>query len=206
MMTNRKKWLIAGIALAIPGTLAFLALLVAFRFYRIPTESMEDTLLKGDHVAVLSFATPTANRGDLITFRYPPDPTKIFMKRVVAVSGDHLRIVDKKVYVNGIVAEEPFAVFKRRGPSEGGFPPDVIDLDLVDQRGIEMLRNNVVNGEVVVPADRYFVLGDNRDNSLDSRHWGFVPTNSVMGRPLIVYWSASEDTGIRWNRIFHSIH
>jgi len=201
MTSSSKKWLIIGIAAAIPGLL----LLQSLRFYRIPNESMEDTLLVGDHIAVFSLGLSKRNRGDLVTFPAPIVPTQLFIKRIIAISGDHLRIDDKQVYVNGVVVEEPYAVYKwDRSPDERNFPTVMTDPSFPG--GIEMLKNNVVNGEVVVPPNSYFVLGDNRDNTTDSRYWGFIPAESVIGFPLFIYWSSEEDAGIRWNRIFKTIH
>jgi signal peptidase I len=200
-MTSRSKWLIVGIAAALPVILFF----VLVRFYRIPAESMENTIMKGDYIGVLSVGFSKPTRGDIIVFPYPPNPAEIFVKRVVGISGDHIRIVEKKLYVNGTAVEEAYAVYKRRpNDPQPDFPREIPDFD---PRGTQILKSSIVNGEVVVPPNSYFVLGDNRDNSLDSRHWGFVPTDSVRGRPLFIYWSAGEDdAGIRWNRIFSGVH
>lgn len=173
----------------------------------IPTGSMEDTLLIGDHLLVdkLAYApsgpvskyilpyTPI-KRGDIIVFRYPVDIRQTFVKRCMGVPGDHIRIVNKQVYLNGEKLDEPYKVHKSDfiDAYRDNFPsePNV----MVDRGAIEMLTKNVVNGEVVVPPNSYFAMGDNRDNSLDSRYWGFVPRENIIGKPLIIYWSYDAPT------------
>jgi signal peptidase I len=168
----------------------------------IPTGSMEDTLLIGDHLLVdkLAYAPPgpvskhllpytEPKRGDIIVFRYPVDISQTFVKRCMGVPGDRIRLINKEVYLNGVKLNEPYAVHKMDylDSYRDNFPnePNVS----VDRRAIDMLENHVVNGEVVVPPNSYFAMGDNRDSSLDSRYWGFVPRENIIGKPLIVYWS-----------------
>ena len=170
--------------------------------YVIPTGSMEDTLLIGDHLLVdkLAYAPSgpiskyllpysDVHRGDIIVFRYPVDIRQTFVKRVIGEPGDRIRIVNKQVYRNGAPANEPYKFHKTDyiAPYRDNFPsdPDV----MVDRGAIDMLQNHVINGEVVVPPNSYFAMGDNRDNSLDSRYWGFVPRENIIGKPLIIYWS-----------------
>jgi signal peptidase I len=168
---------------------------------------MEDTLLIGDHLLVdkLAFApsgpvskyllpyTPV-KRGDIIVFRYPVDIRQTFVKRCMGVPGDHIRLVNKQVYLNGVRLDEPYKVHKSDfiDSYRDNFPsePNV----MVDRGAIEMLTKDVVNGEVVVPPNFYFAMGDNRDNSLDSRYWGFVPRENIIGKPLIIYWSYDAPT------------
>jgi signal peptidase I len=174
----------------------------------IPTGSMEDTLLIGDHLLVdkLAYAPKGSvskyilpyedpKDGDIIVFRYPVDITQTFVKRVVGVAGDHLKIIDQQVYRNGKKLVEPYVVHKNPYPDSfrDNFPNSEANFSLMD-RGREMLASNVVNGEVVVPADSFFAMGDNRDNSLDSRYWGFVPRGNIIGKPLIIYWSYNATT------------
>jgi signal peptidase I len=174
----------------------------------IPTGSMEDTLLIGDHLLVdkLAYAPggsfskyilPYENPkdGDIIVFRYPVDITQTFVKRVVGVPGDHIKIIDQQVYRNGKKLTEPYVVHKNPYPDSfrDNFPNSEPNLMLLD-RARDMLANNVVNGEVVVPAESFFAMGDNRDNSLDSRYWGFVPRGNIIGKPLIIYWSYNAST------------
>src|SRR3984885_7441072 len=174
----------------------------------IPTGSMEDTLLIGDHLLVdkLAYAPEGSvskyilpyeqpKDGDIIVFRYPVDITQTFVKRVMGSPGDHLKIIDQQVYRNGKKLDEPYVVHKNPYPDSfrDNFPNSEPNLMLMD-RAREMLASNVVNGEVVVPPDSYFAMGDNRDNSLDSRYWGFVPRDNIIGKPLIIYWSYRAST------------
>ncbi len=201
---------------------AILALFIrtfVFQAFKIPTGSMEPNLLVGDHIIVNKFVygptgsgdggllVPTAdiNRGDVIVFRAPQEPDKDFIKRVVAVGGDKVEMRNGIVYVNDEPVDEPYAHYtnKRR---RGRFAP------------------------LWVPEDNYYCLGDNRDNSRDSRYWGTVPRELVKGRAILVYWSFEAPTrtffvsGLterlarlgqavpdfftqtRWNRTFHIIH
>jgi signal peptidase I len=173
----------------------------------IPTGSMEDTLLIGDHLLVdkLAYAPAGAaasrllpynqvQRGDIIVFRYPVDIRQTFVKRVIGVPGDRIHLVDKQVYRNGVKLAEPYKFHKTDyiDPYRDNFPSDA-GAQVLD-RGMEMLAHNVMNGEVVVPAGFYFAMGDNRDSSLDSRYWGFVPRENIIGKPLIIYWSYDAST------------
>jgi signal peptidase I len=173
----------------------------------IPTGSMEDTLLIGDHLLVDKLAYAPAGpvskyilpytevkRGDIIVFRYPVDIKQTFVKRCMGVPGDRIKLVNKQVYLNGVPLQEPYKVHKTdyidsyrdNFPGEPNVP--------VDRFAIDMLQNHVVNGEVVVPPNSYFAMGDNRDSSLDSRYWGFVPRENIIGKPLIIYWSYDAST------------
>jgi len=181
--------------------LVFLTTMLVQAFV-IPSGSMEDTLLIGDHLLVdklaygpsgivsrhiLPFHEP--NDGDIIVFRYPVDIRQSFVKRVIGVPGDHIRIVNKQVFRNGIRLNEPY-VYHKSDIVEGyrdNFPSEP-DTHL-EAPAMTMLQNNVVNGDVVVPPGHYFAMGDNRDLSSDSRYWGFVPRENIIGKPLIIYWS-----------------
>ena len=175
--------------------------------YVIPTGSMEDTLLIGDHLLVdkLAFAPAgpvskyllpytDVKRGDIIVFRYPVDISQTFVKRCIGVPGDRIRVINKQVYLNGVRLDEPYTYHKSDyiDSYRDNFPgePNVS----VDRRASDMLLNHVVNGEVVVPPNSYFAMGDNRDSSLDSRYWGFVPRENIIGKPLIIYWSYDAPT------------
>lgn len=168
----------------------------------IPTGSMEDSLLIGDHLLVdkLSYAPvgslakyllpyQQVKRGDIVVFRYPIDLSQTFVKRVVGLPGDRIRVVDKQLFINGEAVDEPYVIHKTSyvDAYRDNFPspPNT----QVYRPAVEMLEKHVVNGEVVLPPDQYFVMGDNRDLSLDSRYWGFVPRENIVGKPLIVYWS-----------------
>jgi signal peptidase I len=207
----------------------------------IPTGSMEDTLLIGDHLLVdkLAYAPPgpvskyilpyePVKRGDIIVFRYPIDIHQTFVKRCMGVPGDRIKLVNKQVYLNGKKLDEPYVYHKTEyiESYRDNFPsePNVHVYDPAQ----EMLEHHVVNGEVVVPPDSYFAMGDNRDSSLDSRYWGFVPRENIIGKPLIIYWSYDAPTealsnptiGVdhlvdllehfftktRWSRTFRLVH
>ena len=173
----------------------------------IPTGSMEDTLLVGDHLLVdkLTYAPAgpvskyilpyrDVKRGDIIVFRYPVDIRQTFVKRVVGVPGDRIRLDNKQLYRNGVKIDESFKFHKSDmiDPYRDVFPgqPDFHAME----RGRDMLEKHVLNGELVVPPNSYFAMGDNRDNSLDSRYWGFVPRENIIGKPLIIYWSYNTTT------------
>ncbi len=175
--------------------------------YVIPTGSMEDTLLIGDHLLVdkLAYAPsgPVSKyllpyteikRGDIIVFRYPMKISDTYVKRAIGVPGDRIRIINKELYLNGVKMREPYTYHKTDYISDyrDNFP-GAPDLN-VEQGAYDMLTNHVVNGEVVVPPNHYFAMGDNRDNSSDSRFWGFVPRENIIGKPLIVYWSYAAPT------------
>jgi signal peptidase I len=174
--------------------------------FTIPSGSMEPTLLIGDYLLVnrMSYVmkvpftdTVIANlgapkHGDTIVFRYPEDHSKDFIKRVIGKEGDTVEIRDKVVYVNGLKANDATAWFA--------------DHDVIPGSSSE--RDNF--GPIIVPKDSYFVMGDNRDNSLDSRFWGFVKRKELVGRAFILYFSwdgRSEDLfhRVRWERIAHLI-
>jgi len=173
----------------------------------IPTGSMEDTLLIGDHLLVdkLAYAPPgpvskyllpyqEVKRGDIIVFRYPVDIRQTFVKRVMGLPGDRLRLLNKQLYLNGRKLEEPYVYHKTSyiDSYRDNFPgePNVH----VSEAAQEMLGKHVKNGELVVPPNSYFAMGDNRDSSLDSRYWGFVPRENIIGKPLIIYWSYDAPT------------
>lgn len=174
----------------------------------IPTGSMEDTLLIGDHLLVdkLAYAPPgpvsrfilpyeAVKHGDIIVFRYPVDITQTFVKRAIGVPGDHIKIVNQQIFRNGVKLNEPYVYHKNPYPDtyRDNFPGSEPNSALYDSAK-DMLQNHVTNGEIVVPPDSYFAMGDNRDNSLDSRYWGFVPRENIIGKPLIIYWSYNAST------------
>jgi signal peptidase I len=207
----------------------------------IPTGSMEDTLLIGDHLLVdkLSYGPSgpvskhvlpycDVKRGDIIVFRYPVDIQQTFVKRCIGVPGDRIRLLNKQLVLNGKAVFEPYVYHKTEyiDSYRDNFPgePNVH----VAEAAQDMLLNHVQNGEVVVPPDCYFAMGDNRDSSLDSRYWGFVPRGNIIGKPLIIYWSYDAPTDAlsnpaltwdhildlaehfptktRWSRTFRLIH
>jgi signal peptidase I len=177
----------------------------------IPTGSMQDTLLVGDHLLVdkLSYAPTGAigkhllpyrepKHGDIIVFRYPPDITQTLVKRLIGLPGDRLRIANGAVYRNGIRLNEAYAYHKYAyDPTMDNFPTHCcrpVKEELAREAQRKMLDQNVIDGEVVVPSKMYFAMGDNRDNSSDSRFWGFVPRQNIMGKPFLIYWSYRAST------------
>jgi signal peptidase I len=223
-------------------TVVVFAFLLLVQPMVIPTGSMEDTLLIGDHLLVdkLAYAPPgpislhllpyeAVKRGDIIVFRYPIDIKQTFVKRVIGIPGDRIRVVNKQVYLNGKPLTEPYKVNKTSyfDSYRDNFPgePNV----RLPEPALNMLEHNVRNGDLVVPPACYFAMGDNRDNSLDSRYWGFVPRANIIGKPLLVWWSYDAPTEqladpnlisidhlvdmskhffskTRWNRTFRFIH
>ena len=175
--------------------------------YVIPTGSMEDSLLIGDHLLVDKLAYARGGeisqhllpyreirRGDVIVFRYPIDIRQTFVKRAIGIPGDRIRLEDKQLILNGHRVDEPYAYHKTDyldsyrdnfpGEPDAQAPPQALD----------MLQNHVQRGEVMVPPDSYFAMGDNRDSSLDSRYWGFVPRDNIIGKPILIYWSFDAPT------------
>jgi signal peptidase I len=199
--------------------------------FKIPTGSMENNLLIGDHLLVNKFIFgPTESRpeqkllpvhpirrGDVIVFKYPEEPERDFIKRVIGLPGETLEVRDKKVYINGKPLDEPYAHYLQP-PSSPSELHEVTSFDVRERYG-----------PVTVTSDHYFVMGDNRDNSQDSRYWGFLPRSYIKGKALMVYWSYEaerddyQDDGIgasvkgllsvvvhfftrtRWERLFHQI-
>ena len=195
--------------------LVFLALALAgFFCYRPlvnPTGSMEDTILVGDQMLVNTVARHV-QRGDLVVFEYPVDRKNIFVKRVVAMPGDRVHLDHKKLYVNGAAVDEPYARNKTTIVDyfRDNFPraPNVRIYAPAEQ----MLKDNFREGDIVVPAGKYFVLGDNRDYSLDSRYWGFVSQSEIIGKPALIYASFDTQGGkpatiltTRWNRLLRRL-
>ena len=188
----------------------------------IPTSSMHNTLLTGDHLIVdkLAYApegdisrhflpyTPV-KRGDIIVFKHPTLLKEDYVKRVIGVPGDRVKLVNKQVYVNGKLLEEPYVVHLNNSDSyrdnfpagEPGYVPD----PQMAERMLRMLHENVVNGELVVPPGSYFAMGDNRDNSLDSRSWGLVPRDNIEGKPFVCFWSYDAPTDDLKDYNFHHI-
>ncbi len=172
--------------------------------FRIPSGSMEPTLKVGDFLLVdkqsygpggeldrLLLPPTWVRRGDLVVFHYPVIPTLHLVKRVVGLPGDRIRMRGGRVLVNGQVLEEPYAFYSPSRPN--GFRddfPSLLEADPnVDLRWWIRLRGSMKDGEVTVPPNEYFVLGDNRNDSEDSRYWGFVPRSAMVGRPLLVYFT-----------------
>jgi len=208
---------------------------------RIPSASMEPTLLVGDSLLVdkQAFSAPgilnplphtAIARGDIIVFHFPVDTNRRLIKRVVALPGDRIRLHANRLYINNVLADDPYAVYQPAMPDR--FRDDFPSLERTNPSinahwWIQMRRLLAANGgQLVVPPGHYFVLGDNRNDSEDSRYWGFVPQANIVGRPLLIYFSlrqpqlqdptlsAPPAQGIlttlahlsRWDRIGHIIH
>jgi signal peptidase I len=219
-------------SIAIAVILALFIRTFVVQAFKIPTGSMENNLLIGDHLIVNKFVfgpdgswlgrtllpMRSLHRGDVVVFKYPEDPERDFIKRVIGLPGETLEVKDKRVYINGKRMDEPY-VHYLEPPSAASEYHEVTSYDLRERYG-----------PVKIPADKYFVMGDNRDNSQDSRYWGFLPREYVKGRALMIYWSYESETedyqqtGLgstlkdlasvvvhfftrtRWSRMFHLIH
>jgi len=192
------------------GTVVIAVFVITFivQAFQIPSPSMENTLLVGDYLLVNKLCYGggglgdsvmpyrRVRRGDIVVFHYPVDPAQHFVKRVIGVPGDRLRMVNKQVFVNGTALKEPYAHFSR--PADDLFRDNFPRLDVLSGPTPEwwvLLRKLVEEGQLIVPEGHYFVMGDNRDNSYDSRYWGFVPQTNIIGRPLLIYWSVRAAEG-----------
>jgi signal peptidase I len=199
---------VIGSLQSLMGTVVIAIFVITFivQAFQIPSESMESTLLVGDYLLVNKLCYGGQGwgdhvlpyqkiaRGDIIVFHYPVDPQQHFVKRVIGVPGDRLRMERKRVLINGKPLEEPYVRFLE--PPNSLFRDNFPRLDLAAPRlsgdwWLEM-RKLVVDGQLIVPEGHYFVMGDNRDDSEDSRYWGFVPRENIIGRPLVIYWSVRD--------------
>ena len=212
----------------------------------IPSGSMENTLLVGDHLVVdrITLAPPAKwmpliyyrepKRGDVVVFLKPGNPDMFLVKRLIGVPGDHLHLAGGTVFINGVAQSQPHAqptTSDNYRPYLDDFPsvPMTADFGATESWSVAMPQY-VHDGDLVVPPGNYFMMGDNRHDSLDSRYWGFVPRANIVGRPLFNYWSFKtpeneyEETGLgnrlawmahvvlhffpdtRWSRTFHVIH
>lgn len=196
----------------------------AVQAFKIPTGSMENNLLIGDHLLVNKFVFGPAlverpllpmrdiRRQDIVVFKYPDEPERDFIKRVIGLPGETVELRNKKVYINGQPLDEPYVHFLE----PASHSQEITSFDVRERYG-----------PVRVPENQYFVMGDNRDNSQDSRYWGFLPRSYIKGRALMIYWSFDSGpdgytdasaparvlsvithffTRTRWERIFRQIH
>jgi signal peptidase I len=190
------------------GTVVIAVFVITFivQAFQIPSESMENTLLIGDYLLVDKFCyggssfsdhfLPYKNiqRGDIIVFKYPVNPTQHFVKRVIGVPGDRIRLVNREVFVNGNPLQEQYVRYSSRvhDAFRDDFPRLNISVPGLEGDWWQEMHRLVEDGQLIVPEGHYFVMGDNRDESLDSRYWGFVPRENIVGRPLIIYWSVRD--------------
>jgi len=200
---------------SLAGTVVIAVFVITFivQAFQIPSESMEKTLLIGDYLLVdkahyghsrlWGWLLPyrPIRREDIIVFRYPVNPHQHFVKRVVAVPGDHVRLIHKHVFVNGVRQNDAYATFNWSWSDR--FRDEFPELGARGEknsptgkwlRQVQQLLDD--DDELVVPQGSYFVLGDNRDDSYDSRYWGFVPQENVVGRPLVIYWSMDRGDSV----------
>jgi signal peptidase I len=204
-------------SLVIAVVLALFIRTFVVQAFKIPTGSMEPNLLIGDHLLVNKFIfgpflggiertllpMDDIERREVIVFKYPEEPERDFIKRVIGLPGDQVEVRHKRVYVNGKLLDEPYAHYLEAPPP---VPHEVEPGDR--QPSIGDPRDSY--GPVTVPPKHYFVMGDNRDNSQDSRYWGFLPREYVKGRALVIYWSYEAEagnilTGTRWSRLLHQV-
>ncbi len=199
-------------SLVIAVILALFVRTWVFQAFKIPSGSMEPNLLVGDHLIVnkMEFAPVATSferailpsrdirRGDIIVFKAPEDPERDLIKRVIGLPGDRIELHRKKVYVNGQPLDETYVQFLEAPSTDG--PPRTYDV-----------REEY--GPVNVPAGQYFMMGDNRDNSQDSRYWGFMPIDYVKGKALFIYYSFDDTEPVshllgatRWERLFRAVH
>jgi signal peptidase I len=187
--------------------LAFFVRTFVVQAFKIPSGSMEPNLLIGDHLLVNKFVSAptltrmedtllpieTIRRGDIIVFKHPRMPERDLIKRAIGLPGETIELRDRRVYVNGKPLDEPYASFLLK--------------DAADVAAGDVRRNF---GPVTVPSGHYFMMGDNRDNSEDSRYWGFLPREYVKGKALFLYISFGDGPGsvanVRWARILRQIH
>ena len=207
-----RRWTKSAVDLAFVVLVVLAAKAAIAEPFYVPSGSMEPTLLIGDELLATKypygystaslpalFELPSSprilsalpQRGDVVVFRWPGDRAQVWVKRVIGLPGDHIRLQDRQVLVNGVAVAENYVIHTK--PDYDRFRDDFPLTDIpsanMEPRWWEEMGILVRNGELIVPPDRYFVLGDNRDESLDSRYWGCVPREYIIGRPLLIYWS-----------------
>ena len=201
-IVHEASWIGSAQSLLTTIVIAVFVITFVIQAFQIPTESMEDTLLVGDYLLVdkLHFGGrlgapfipySAIHHGDIVVFHYPVEPEKHFVKRVIGIPGDRVRLIDQQVYVNGAPINEPYAVHKIGDHQvfRDEFPRLNIPVAGLEGKWWLQMQKLVEDGQLIVPEKSYFVMGDNRDDSSDSRYWGFVPQENIIGRPLIIYWS-----------------
>jgi signal peptidase I len=200
------EWTMSFQSLLVTVVIAVFVITFIVQAFQIPSESMENTLLIGDYLLVDKFRYGRGSlwdwimpyrpvkRGDVIVFRYPVNPTQHFVKRVIGVPGDHVRLIDRRVYINGTPLQESYVRYTSQVHDvfRDEFPRLNVPVAGLEGAWWLQMQKLVEDGQLIVPEGYYFVLGDNRDESLDSRYWGFVPRENVIGRPLLIYWSVRD--------------
>lgn len=203
MRSSNEDWMASIQSLLITVIIAIFVISFIVQAFQIPSESMQNTLLIGDYLLVdkahfgpagpWSWLIPyqRIRRGDIVVFRYPVDPKQHFVKRVIGTPGDKIRLVNKRLYVNGQLQREPFAL--HTDPNfrsfRDNFPNGNPSMEHLPGPWQQQLQRLTEDGQLIVPDGYFFVMGDNRDDSSDSRYWGFVPSQNIIGRPLVIYWS-----------------
>jgi len=236
---------IAGFAAVFVSGLFIITFII--QHFEIPSRSMEQTLLVGDHVFVDRF-TPTGkkfpgpllsyraiHRGDIAVFVSPAEPGLYLVKRIIGVPGDRIHLSERKLFINGVEQKEPYVYYDDDSPYHAPDPyrdnfPKESPFGRATPEWAMTLHKYIDGPDLVVPNDSYFAMGDNRDLSYDSRFWGFVPKQNIMGRPLFIAWSLNQTEAdfeaksmperlasflhtaahfvgmTRWNRTLHLVH
>ncbi len=208
----RKKLVIGGLAFLVLGFGALTFYRVFFlHFVRIPTRSMANTILPGDYLVVKKRAFGDINRGDLIVFRYPGDPSTYYLSRVTGLPGETLELRGRNLYIADKLLMEQRVTVK---------PDDLMESDHMEELSNEgtgsyqvfyqsdddsIAQDDRAKGPFRIPNNQYFVMGDNRDNSEDSRYRGAVPRELIFGKAFMIYWSETVRGGaeqVRWDRVF----
>jgi len=238
-------WLGSLQSLLTTVVIAIFVITFVVQAFQIPSESMENTLLVGDYLlvnkvrygggGVWDHILPyrPIKRGDIVVFHYPVNPSQHFVKRVVGVPGDRIRLSNRVLYVNGVPVKEPYVRHSSlvHDAYRDEFPHLNVPVPEVTSKWWLQMHRLVEDGQLIVPEGHYFALGDNRDESLDSRYWGFVPRENIIGSPWLIYWSVrnvQEDVPVaatpgdklyhfayavthlfqitRWDRTFHFVN
>jgi signal peptidase I len=196
-------WLGSVQSLLTTVVIAVFVITFVVQAFQIPSESMENTLLIGDYLLVNKLRYGgggigdrllpyrPVERGDIVVFHYPVNPRQHFVKRVVGIPGDRIRLIQGAVYVHGVRLNEPYVRHSSRfhDAFRDDFPRLNVAVPEVTSSWWREMHTLVDDDQLIVPKGYYFVLGDNRDESLDSRYWGFVPQENIIGSPLLIYWS-----------------
>lgn len=203
VVKQQTDWLGSLQSLLTTVVIAIFVITFVVQAFQIPSESMENTLLIGDYLLVnkvryggggiWNHIMPyrPVRRGDIIVFHYPVNPVQHFVKRVVGVPGDRIRLSNRILYVNGVPLNEPYVQHTSvvHDAFRDEFPRLNVPVPDVTSKWWLQMHKLVEDGELIVPQESYFALGDNRDESLDSRYWGFVPRENIIGTPWLIYWS-----------------